>query len=583
VKNLKKIFILAAIATLALVITACGQDDAPAAGAGTGAAGGATGGTAATTDTGAAGGGAVLSPDNPRTINAWIVTQEMAPAPDNRISALLADRLGVTINYMLVTPEQQDQQVGVMLAGGDIPELVGSTDAQARLVQGGALLRLDPFLDSGDFPLLYQHIAPYRTRLSWNGGGVEDGFYQFPNYNRFYGDPPIMGPTWWGTAFWMQKAVAEWHGFPNMDNLDLYRYFDMIEEYMLANPTIDGMPTIGFTFPVSGRIWGLLNPPLFLAGHPNNGGVMVFDGQAQIYANSEWAERYFRILNDVNARGLLDPETFTQTLDQYFAKLASGRVLGMHDQRWGFGVAYDALVANEQFERTWFATVPTFDGIEPWYADRDVMNINQGFGIGVNAEDPEMLMTFLETLISPEWQIILSWGEEGIDYFVDANGRFYRNDEQRANANDLNWRTSNRLMALFDQLPKIQGTLPDGNAFSPGDQPEEFQVGLSDYNRFFLEQMGKNTWREFLNDPPDNPPYFPAWQISPPDGSAAQVAASQMDDAAMQFLPPAIMGPVDQFDANWAAYIAQFDLIDVAAFEAVITEGIQERIALFGN
>jgi len=139
------------------------------------------------------------------------------------------------------------------------------------------------------------------------------------------------------------------------------------------------------------------------------------------------------------------------------------------------------------------------------------------------------------------------------------------------------------LMALFDQMPKWQGTLLCGNAFGPGDQPAEFMRNLSDYNRMFLESYNRQTWRQFLNDPPPNPSYYPAWQIQPPDGSAAQVASQQMEDIALQFLPHIIMANPADFDAMWAEYIAQFDMIDVAAFEAAITEGIQERIALFGN
>ncbi|GAB6090574.1 type 2 periplasmic-binding domain-containing protein [Spirochaeta dissipatitropha] len=524
-----------------------------------------------------------FSPDRPVTINAWIVTGQMAPDPGNKISRLLRERLGVTINYDITAPDQQLDRIGIMLSSGSIPELVGATDQNARLTQGGALLRLDPYLDSGKWPMLLEHIEPYRERLSYRGPEVEDGLYQFPNYNRFYGNPPIMSPTHWGTAFWIQKDVLAYHGYPDLENMTLERYFDLIESYMDAHPTIDGMPTIGFSFPMQGRVWGLTNPPLFLAGYPNDGGVMVDDGQARIYADSEYAYKYFKFLNMANDRGLLDPESFTQTLDQYLAKVASGRVLGVHDQRWGFGTAHDALVASGQHERTFAATMPTYEGRDPWYADRDVLNIHQGFGIAANARNPELLLSFLETMLSPEWQTILSWGIEGEDYLVDENGLFYRTEAQRANAESLTWRQANRLEALIDILPKRLGELPGGNAFSPGDQPSEFFDGLNDYDRNFLEAYGKQTWRQFLNDPPQNPAHYPAWQISLADGSAAQLAGQQMEDAAQRYLPRAILTSPGNFDTVWAEYIAALDRVDVAAFEAAITAGVQERIKAAGG
>lgn len=541
------------------------------------------GGTGETEGTQTAGEPYEFSPDNPVTIDAWIVTSQTAPSPSNKISKLLRDRLGVTINYDITAPDQQLDRIGIMLAAGTIPELVGATDLNARLVQGGALLRLDPYLDSGRWPLLAEHVRPVRNKLTWTGGGVEDGLYQLPNYNRFYGDPPIMSPTHWGSAFWIQKDVLAFHDYPSLEDMTLDRYFDMIEEYMEANPTIDGAPTIGFSFPMQGRVWGLTNPPLFLAGYPNDGGVMVDDGVAKIYANSEYAYEYFKFLNMAHERGLVDPESFTQTLDQYLSKVATGRVLGVHDQRWSFGTANDALVANGQYERTYAATMPTFEGKEPYYADRDVLNINQGFGIAANAENPEMLLSFLETLLTPEWQTILSWGIEGEDYLVDENGLFYRTEEMRTNANNLTWRQNNRLEALLDMMPKRQGALPGGNAFAAGDQPREFFDSLNEYDKDFLAAYDLQTWRQFVNDPPPNPAHYPAWQISPPDGSDAQLAGQQLEDAAQRYLPEAIMADPADFDSVWDEYMAAIDRIDVAAYEAVITEGVQARIEAAGG
>ena len=535
----------------------------------------------------------VFSPENPTTINMLIVSHQMAPNPGNRILQVFEDRFGITFNWEIVPPELQDQRIGVMLAAGAaLPDLLGVTELDARLVQGGAMLRLDPFLDSGQWPRLLEHIAPYRGRLSFTHDDGSTGIYQFPNYNRFYtandGSGPIMSPAHWGSAFWLQKSVLEWHGFPDLTNISLERYFDLIEQYMAAHPVIDGLPTIGFTFPLQGRTWGLTNPPMFLAGHPNNGGVIVrYDNQggvyAELYAVSQYAQDYFRFLSYAFDRGLVDPETFSRTLDDYFAVLATGRVLGMHDQRWAFGTAYDALVAQGNYARTWAATMPVFEGRTPWYADRDVMNENEGFGLPIDSDNPEKMLSFLELLLDPEIQVLLSWGEYGIDFHRNAQGRMYRTPEQRAEQTDPTWIANNRLMALLDIMPKLEGSLPDGNAFAPGNQPEEFLDGISDYNRFFLESYGKSTWRDFMNYPPSNPVYYPAWQIIMPDASAAQMANAQLEEAALMWLPQIIMAPASEFDSLWAQYVAQVGLIDTAAVEEVITEGLMDRVRAAGG
>lgn len=51
-------------------------------------------------------------------------------------------------------------------------------------------------------------------------------------------------------------------------------------------------------------------------------------------------------MNHMNDIGLLDLESFVQKYDQYLAKIASGRVLGLIDQRYQFKNSEDELKAK---------------------------------------------------------------------------------------------------------------------------------------------------------------------------------------------------------------------------------------------
>ena len=518
-----------------------------------------------------------LTPSNPTTLSVWITTASQAPAADNKITQLLKDQLGVTLEYEIVTPDNVDQKIGVMLAGGDYPDLIGTTDLRMRLLEGGALLRLDDMLATGDYPNLATHVEDDIRKMSYTGGEVEDGLYIFPNYNRFYGEP--TGGTYYGPAFWIQKRVLEDAGYPDLSDMTLERYFELIADYKAENPETNGIPTVGFEVLAStGREWGMTNPPALLAGSPNNGGVIVDeDGNAEIYADKDIARDFYRVLNEQYAAGLVDPESFTLTFDQYVAKLATGAVLGMHDQGWDFQTATDSLRSAGMDEYTYVPLMPVYEGVEPWYADRPVMNTNQGFGVSVSSDQPEAALKFLDLMMSEPWQKVLSWGIEGEDYMVGDDGMFTRTEEQRANARDLTWRASNRLEALLDCLPKRNGQFSDGNAFSPDDQPAEFFATLSDYDRGFMEQYGKQTWLEFMNPQPENPKYYPAWNITLSD--EANQVNQQITDAAVQNLPRIIAGDPAEFDANWQAFVDNISRIDVAVYEDAINAGIQDRIA----
>lgn len=525
----------------------------------------------------------VLSPDNPVTLSVWITTTQAAPAADNKISKLIKDKLGVTLNYETIVPDNAEQKIGVMLAGGEYPDLIGTTDQNARFVTGNALIPLDDYIKPGVADTLYEHIEPYWNRVATDGGSGKH-IYVIPNYNRFYGE--ITGGTnFSASGFWIQKAVLEDAGYPDVSNMTLEKYFKLIEDYVKKYPTIDGQPTIGFEIlAAKGREFGITNPPEYLAGHPNNGGVIVDENNvASIFANKDIAKRYYKFLNEMNAKGLVDKESFTQNLDQYLAKLASGRVLGMYDQRWSYGNAYDALVSANKENRTWVSLMPTYDGATPYYADREVMNINQGMAVSVSCKQPDVAVSLINTFLTEEWQKIISWGIEGEDYEVDAEGKFYRTEQQRTNFRDLVWRSSNRVEAIRDIFPKHQGTFSDGNAYGPDDQPAEFFATLRDYDKKFLTAYGKQTWRDFLNQPPENKVYYPAWNIPLPDGSEQQMADTQMKDTSLQYLPKAILANPADFESVWSQYTDAISKINVKAYEDALNKGIQERIANWGT
>lgn len=518
----------------------------------------------------------VLTPDKDTTLSVWLTTAEQAPAPDNKITKLLKEKLGVTIKYEIVTPDNVDQKIGVMLAGGVYPDLVGTTDLKMRLLEGGALIKLDDLLATGKYPNIKTHVEPYIKKMSYSGKAVDPGLYIIPNYNRYYGK--VTGGTHWGTAFWIQKAVLKDAGYPDLTNMTLEKYFKLIEDYKAKYPEINGKKTVGFeVLDSTGREWGLTNPPNFLSGNPNNGGVIVDSNNvASIYADKPIAHDYYKVLNAEYAKGIVDPESFTENFDQYTAKIATGVVLGMHDQYWNFQTATQSLQGAKMDERTYVPVMPVYDGAKPYYADRDVMNTNQGFGVSVSCKQPEVALKFVDLMLSEPWQKILSWGIEGEDYKVDDKGMFYRTDQQRINYKDLTWRSSNRLTALLDLLPKHNGQFTDGNAYSPDDQPTEFYATLSDYDKDFMKAYGKTTWRDFVNSPPENPVYYPCWNITL--SSDANEVNQQLTDAAVQYLPKAITGSVGAYESNWTKYVNSIKKINVKVYEDAINQGIQQRI-----
>ena len=117
-------------------------------------------------------------------------------------------------------------------------------------------------------------------------------------------------------------------------------YFDLLERYQEANPCLEnGTPNIPFAILCDDwRYFCLENVPKFLDGYPNDGSCIVDPDTLQVidYNTTPTAKRYYQKLKEEYKKGMISPETFLDTYEEYLDKLSTGAVLGMVDQRWQF-------------------------------------------------------------------------------------------------------------------------------------------------------------------------------------------------------------------------------------------------------
>src|SRR5690606_13486339 len=209
--------------------------------------------------------------------------------------------------------------------------------------------------------------------------------------------------------------------------------------------------------------------------------------------------------------------SFVDNYDQYIAKLMSHKYLGFFDYGWQVGTATsalnDAAKADPSLDGYRYFPLPvTFDeNIKDQYLDPPGFVNNRGMGITTSAKDPDRIMRFLDTLLKEENQILAKWGIEGETYLVDENGRFYKTQEM-VDQETLEFREQFGLSVFDWDWPHYgtNGTLSDGNAASPGLQPEVFQLTLTEADKHILGKYGVSTYAELFSDPDDRP-WYPAW------------------------------------------------------------------------
>ena len=496
---------------------------------------------------------------------------------DNEIQQKIAEITGAKCKETWLTGQTAEEAVGTMIAGGEYPDFIDGGDGMAQLYDAGALVALDDYIDD------YPNIKEYLTDQEWDKLRQEDGhIYWIQQFQNIYGEEKATIHS--DEAFWIQTRVLEWAGYPEVKTMD--QYFDLIEAYQEANPTMeDGTENIPYTILCEDwRYFCLENAPQFLDGYPNDGSVIVDPDELKVidYNTTPTAVKYFQKLNEEYHKGIVDPESFTQTYDEYIAKLSTGRVLGMIDQWWNFAYNVNDSLKQQGLDEQGCDYVPLPITIEEgiqnqWHCSGSVLNEASGLAITTSCEDVEGALQFINDLLSQEVHDLRYWGVEGEDYEVDENGLFYRTEEQRLKASDTAYKASH--LCTYSYFPQYTGTSRDGiNAMQPQYQPTEFFDGLSDDVKKCFEAYGAETYVDMLGSSEAPGPWYPMYSYSNnmTTSTPGGMALTKMGEIKHEYLPKVVMA--EDFDAAWDEYMEAYESCDPQAFLDEMQEELDRRM-----
>lgn len=494
---------------------------------------------------------------------------------DNEIQQKIAEITGAKVKETWLTGQTAEEAVGTLIAGGEYPDLIDGSDGTAQLYDAGALIPLDDYIEKNE------NLKNLWSEEEWDKVRQDDGhIYWIPQFGNVYEKDMKPTPE---EAFWIQTRVLKWAGYPEIKTLD--EYFKLLEDYTKANPAMEnGTENVPYTILCDDwRYFCLENPPQFLAGYPNDGSVIVDPDKKEIidYNTTDEAFAYFEKLNEQYKKGMIDPEAFTQSFDEYIAKLSSGRVLGMVDQWWQFTDARDSLKQqglNEQGCNYVPLALTVNADTTPNYNIQQTINPANGVGVSVSCEDPEGVMKFLNDILEPEVRILRGWGIEGVDYEVEEDGMFSRTDEQWAQAADSSYKAAHT--CSYSYLPNYVGLLADKkNAADPNEQPSEFVKSLPSDVQECLNAYGCQTYLEMM-DPADEAigPWFPMFSKSNTMTTATEggTAWAKMGEIKHQYLPKVVMS--NDFSGAWKEYMKAYENCNPDAFLKEMQEELDKRI-----
>lgn len=484
---------------------------------------------------------------------------------DNEIQQMIAEKTGVKVKETWLTGQTAQEAVGTLIAGGEYPDFIDGGDGMAQLYEAGALVALDDYIDK------YPNIKEFLTEQEWDRLRQDDGhIYWIQQFGNIYGEEKATSHN--DEAFWIQTRVLEWAGYPEIHTMD--QYFELIENYNKENPTMeDGTENIQYTILCDDwRYFCLENAPEFLDGYPNDGSCIVDPETLKIidYNTTPTAKRYFQKLNEEFQKGVVDPESFTQTYDEYIAKLSTGRVLGMIDQWWNFAYTVNDSLKQQGLDLKGCNYVPLPITIEEgmknqWHNSGGVLNVASGLAITTSCSDVEGALQFVDDLLGQEIHDLRFWGVKDVDYNVEENGEFSRTEDMRMQSSDTAYKASHT--CTYSYFPQYTGTSRDNiNAMKPENQPKEFFDSLSENVQKCFEAYGVETYVDMLGTSEAPGPWYPMYSFSNNMTTATEggMAWAMMGEVKHEYLPKVVMA--SDFESAWEEYMGVYNECNPQAF-----------------
>ncbi len=498
------------------------------------------------------------------------------------VGKTITEKTGVTLDAEFAVADPS-QKLSLIVASGEYPDLLSAKGDVDKFIEAGAMIDLTDLIDKYA-PNIKKVYGDQMKRLRYSN--EDQSIYVLPTYSAV-GTKAMVA----GGGFELQHKAVKEAGYPQIQTVADYE--KVIRDYVKKHPTdAEGNPTIGMT--LNADDWHMFitvtNPAAEATGKSGDGEYVIDPKtyEATYHYRTDGEKEYFKWLNHMYNDGLLDKDSFIQKSDQYLAKVASGRVVGIIDADWGYSEAENSLKSAGKYEETYGHYPVT---LSDQYKDNRMQptGFMSGWGVGITTacKDPVRAIKFLDYLASDEAQIMNNWGIEGQHYNVENGKRVVPAEVQDRITNDNAAFSRESGIDFYSLMSARYGDGvedPSGNYYTKN-TPELISANYSDADKETLAAYGAKTWMDLFPNEDEFPvkPWGAAWNIAVPSTDNVTLLANRMKDITWKKIPEMIVAKPEQFDGLWDAY--QKELIDngVEDMEKGFTKYVQDVVKLWND
>jgi len=436
---------------------------------------------------------AVVTGPEPITFTMWLGESWLVSITDpsftDPTSLEITRQTGVTLDIQAARTDDSTQELNVILASGDLPDIFVHTQSfEPRFIAGEYVIPLDDLIDEygPNFHKNMGHVLPYwRSSIDGNIYKVRGWVWNDPTYSLSFNI----------NTLYMRYDILRDIGYPKLDRVRDDDCLITIEEYLGVLDQVKAMypDMIPALIDLSQmNMTPAYDVMIMSTGTPIQEAIYE-DGAAKSRFSSKRALESILFLNSFYNDGWVPKDISSYTRELFQALVATGEVfstLGIVD---GMAEAKSEL-SNEVDDRRMAKFYMTENSsvrhisANQYYIDGDCC-----LYISRSCKDPVRLMQFLDWCASDEGSLLLGAGTEGLTYNV-IDGEIVPTD--RAVKIYADWdATGLKELGIGPHgggLPNFAGMTADGKAF------DIFQQAL--FESDFWSIYDNRGWQHFADN-----------------------------------------------------------------------------------
>lgn len=347
-----------------------------------------------------------LSPDKPVTLSCFInYTWYPIDKWEGIIPEEITKRTGITLD---ITKAVDAQQLGLMIASGDLPDIVATDVLLSSLSTDDLCYAYNDLIDQYG---LDWDIDQIRKANALSFSQSTDKFYTVLSHFASTEDwRTLQSGAPMNSSILYRADLLEAMGNPKLETPE-----DLKNVLMQVKSSYPDLIPLVF----SQDVWRFqLFKEMFGIGGSNVFYVQNADGNWVTYVKHERYKEMLRYLNDLYRNGLITADNFAMNTASVTALMQSGKAFARSDETQDT-INTDTAAIKKVDPNAVIKEAPLLGDLNGYKESSIGWN---GTFISKNCSNPEAAIRYMQFLNSDEGMKLTQWGREGVDYTLDEKG-----------------------------------------------------------------------------------------------------------------------------------------------------------------